>query len=180
MIFWHVTARKAKCVNNTIYDDWIPFICSCLTVWYCPCWLTITWTRPTWKHQSSCWHFYLTCFSNYGNQNVVLKMAPSVWTMEKMETVWNMNMPAYINTSCVNVGWGLSWELEDSCLSGSHGSRRCRPGFSSQLSLQDTGLDLAVQALDEHTQTTRSEFTPDCTHTPFHSVLQLQFLSAET
>lgn len=63
-----------------------------------------------------------------------------------------MNTLAYINTLCLNVGGRLSWELEDSCWPGSHGSRRCRPGFSSQPSQQDTGLALAVQGLEEHTE----------------------------
>ncbi len=57
-----------------------------------------------------------------------------------------------VNTLCVNVGGRLSSELEDSCWSGSRGSRQCRPGSSSQQSLQDTGLNLAVLGLEEHTE----------------------------
>lgn len=63
-----------------------------------------------------------------------------------------MNTLADVNTLCVNVSGRLSSGLEDSCWSGSRGSRRCRPGSSSQPSQQDTGLNLAVLGLEEHTE----------------------------
>lgn len=72
--------------------------------------------------------------------------------IRKKKRVYIMNTLADVNTLCVNVGGRLSWELEDSCCSGSHGSRRCTPGSSSQPSQQDMGQDLAVLGLEEHAQ----------------------------
>lgn len=67
-----------------------------------------------------------------------------------------INMLADVDTLRVNVGGRLSWELEDNCWSGSHGSRRCRLGSSSQPSQQDMGLNLAVLGLEEHTERKRN------------------------
>lgn len=72
-----------------------------------------------------------------------------------MEGVWKIKKKkklADVYTLCVNVGGCLSGELEDSCWPGSHGSRRCTPGSSSLPSQQDTGLNLAVLGLEEHTE----------------------------
>lgn len=46
-----------------------------------------------------------------------------------------------------DVGGCWSPKLEDSCWPGSHGSKPCTPGSSSQLSQPDMATDLAVQGL---------------------------------
>lgn len=87
----------------------------------------------------------------------------------KKQTVWGeMNSLACINTLCWNASGRLSWALEDSCWPGSRGSRRCRPGSSSQPSRRDTGLDLAVQGLKRM----KSDIPSDWNNTPSNHKLE--------
>lgn len=56
-------------------------------------------------------------------------------------------MTADVATLTVDVGDCWSLKLEDSCWPGSHGSKPCRPGSSSQRSQPDMATDLAGKGL---------------------------------
>lgn len=110
----------------------------------------------------NCWLFQLFAFQNKWMAVVVFCVCKSILVFSAWpdghlcgkkshvsvnEDSWRDKTPTNVSTWCVAVG--VSWELEDSCCSGSRGSRLCRQGSSSQPLLQDTGLNLAVLGLEE-------------------------------
>lgn len=53
------------------------------------------------------------------------------------------------NTLCVYEDDCSSWELEEGCWPGPHGSRLCRQGSSWQPSQQGKGQNFVVQGLED-------------------------------